>query len=103
MLQAGPIQHGLLLLNNQLHNSIQLNLIYECRKFFNLIFLPLFYESLRIKDICISYVTSSLEARAYHALLYPKNLCGYPWQAALNRPPGLKRIGNRLFNLPGVT
>lgn len=102
MLQAGPIQH-MLLLNNQLLNSIQFILIYECRKFFNSIFLLLFYESLWIKDIWIPYVTSSLEARTYDALLYLKNLCGYPWQVALIHPPGLKRIGNKLFNLPGVT
>ena len=76
MLQAGPIQNGLLLLNNQLHNSIQFNLIYECRKFFNLECLPLLYESLRIKDICIPYVTSNLEAKTYDALLYQKNFCG---------------------------
>lgn len=78
MLQAGPIQNGLLLLNNQLLNSIQFHVIYECRKFFTLIFLPLLYESLRIKDICIPYVTSSLEAKICGALLYQKNLCGYP-------------------------
>lgn len=39
MLQAGPIQNGLLWLNNELRQPI--NLIYE---FFSLIFLLLFYE-----------------------------------------------------------
>lgn len=52
---------------------------------------------LHLKDICVPHVSNSLKARTYD-----ESVCS-PWQVGLNRPPGLRRKGNKDFNVPSVT
>lgn len=49
------------------------------------------------KDICITHVSNSLNARTYDESVFS------PWQIGLNRPPGIRRKGNKDFNVPSVT
>lgn len=52
---------------------------------------------LHLKYICVPHVSNSLKAR-----IYDESVCS-PWQVGLNRPPGLRRTGNKDFNVPSVT